>query len=70
MPFICLAQILNILRRERGFYLSLLGGVWAIASSIGPIVGGAFSQYVTWRWIFWINREYRDLLDGLMTDAA
>lgn len=40
---------------ERGFYLSIIGGICAFASSIGPLIGGAFSQYVTWRWCFYIK---------------
>ncbi|CAK4034372.1 DNA repair RAD50 [Lecanosticta acicola] len=50
---ICISDIFSL--RERGFYLSIVGGVWAIASSIGPLLGGAFAEYVTWRWCFWIN---------------
>jgi len=45
-----LANSLLILHRRRGAYYGIIGGVWAIASSLGPIVGGAFTEKVTWRW--------------------
>jgi fucose permease len=35
--------------RERGAYFGIIGGVWALASSLGPVVGGAFTQKVSWR---------------------
>ena len=41
--------------RFRGNFFSIFGAMWAIGSVSGPIVGGAFSQEVSWRWIFWIN---------------
>ncbi|KAK4609115.1 Efflux pump dotC [Fulvia fulva] len=41
--------------RTRGTYLGMIGGVWAIACALGPVVGGAFTSGVTWRWCFYIN---------------
>ena len=41
--------------RSRALYLGLLGFVWALAGSTGPLIGGAFTQLVSWRWCFWIN---------------
>jgi MFS family permease len=41
--------------RSRSLYLGLLEVMWAIAGGVGPIIGGVFTQLVTWRWCFWIN---------------
>lgn len=38
--------------RKRSLYLGLLEFMWALAGGIGPVVGGAFTQYVSWRCVF------------------
>lgn len=44
--------------RERGTWFGYQSAVWALGSVTGPIIGGAFAQNVTWRWIFWINLPF------------
>lgn len=29
--------------------------VWAVASTLSPLVGGAFTAKVSWRWCFYVN---------------
>ena len=40
---------------ERAVVQGYLASVWAIASVVGPALGGVFSQFVSWRWIFFVN---------------
>ncbi|KAI9893422.1 MAG: hypothetical protein M1814_006719 [Vezdaea aestivalis] len=47
--------------RLRGQYFSFISMTWAIGSVTGPVVGGAFSQKVSWRWIFWLNLPFAGL---------
>ncbi|WP_246023593.1 MDR family MFS transporter [Nocardia yunnanensis] len=40
---------------ERAKVQAYLASVWAASSVLGPLLGGVFSEYVSWRWIFLIN---------------
>ena len=40
---------------ERAKTQAYLASVWAVSSVVGPTLGGLFSQYLSWRWIFFVN---------------
>ncbi|QNK83824.1 MDR family MFS transporter [Nakamurella sp. PAMC28650] len=40
---------------ERAKVQGYLASVWGIASVVGPTLGGVFSEWVSWRWIFFVN---------------
>jgi MFS family permease len=41
--------------QQRPIYQGFFGAVFAVASVIGPLIGGTFTDKVTWRWCFYIN---------------
>ncbi|HEY0454038.1 MDR family MFS transporter [Actinophytocola sp.] len=41
--------------RQLGRIQGLVGAMYALASLVGPLVGGALTEYVSWRWCFWLN---------------
>ncbi|KAK4050283.1 hypothetical protein OIV83_003604 [Microbotryomycetes sp. JL201] len=40
---------------DRGPFFGILGSVWAIASAIGPPIGGALASAGAWRWLYYLN---------------
>lgn len=41
--------------RQRGRYAGYLGGVLALATVAGPLIGGLLVDHAGWRWIFYVN---------------
>jgi EmrB/QacA subfamily drug resistance transporter len=40
---------------ERAKVQGYIASVWGVSSVVGPTLGGVFSEYVSWRWIFFVN---------------
>jgi EmrB/QacA subfamily drug resistance transporter len=41
--------------RERGKYMGILASMFALASVIGPFLGGFITDNLDWRWVFYVN---------------
>ncbi|KAI8367779.1 major facilitator superfamily domain-containing protein [Blakeslea trispora] len=53
MVFIIISELVPL--EKRGAYQGIVNAVFALSSVFGPLIGGSFTDYVTWRWNFYIN---------------
>ncbi len=53
IPFILVAEMFP--PRQRGKYAGILSSVFGLASVLGPILGGLITDFMGWRWVFFIN---------------
>ena len=53
--------------RKRALYLNVMGIGWAVPMLVGPLLGGLFTDHLSWRWAFWINIPMALLAIGICT---
>lgn len=41
--------------RERGKYQGAMGAVFGVSTVVGPLLGGLFTDHLSWRWAFYVN---------------
>jgi EmrB/QacA subfamily drug resistance transporter len=55
MPLTLTLLSASVPAERRGVALGIWGGVAGLAVALGPVVGGAIVQGISWQWIFWLN---------------
>jgi len=51
---------------QKSYALGLIFGVTGVGNSIGPLIGGVLTEYLSWRWVLFINVPLA-VLAGLIT---
>jgi len=46
-----------------------ISGVWGLASLVGPLLGGFLTDFVSWRWVFYINLPFGAVAMALIATA-
>ncbi|MGW2592272.1 MDR family MFS transporter [Streptomyces sp. NPDC001515] len=41
--------------RDRGKYQGAIGAVFGVSTVVGPLLGGLFTDHLSWRWAFYVN---------------
>ncbi|KZW04065.1 ABC transporter [Exidia glandulosa HHB12029] len=64
--FVSVLSIISEITRlkDRPVLMGTFGGIFALASVLGPLLGGAFTDHVSWRWCFYINLPFGALAIG------
>ena len=53
---VAMATVADIVpARQLGRWLGYQGVIFAVASAVGPLVGGLFVEHLSWRWAFFVN---------------
>jgi EmrB/QacA subfamily drug resistance transporter len=47
-----------------------ISGVWGVASFVGPLLGGLLTDYISWRWVFYINVPFGAVAMLLIASAV